>query len=293
MTYQLRRALLFIPGDSQRKLEKGAGLGVDTLILDLEDGVALNQKEEARHVIQEALQMLDFGRSEKLVRINPVGSGLEIDDLEKTIAGHPDGYVIPKVEEGAQIIQINDWLAMQEHERGWEPGKIRLFVYIESALAIVNLREIASSTNRLAGLMFGGGDFASNIGAIRTPESYEIFYARSATVTYAKAFGLQAFDTPFLDIENLIGLANETRQIMQMGYDGKVAIHPSHVSIIEKVFMPTPEQIEEAEALLAANEEHQRGGTGAFRFRGRMVDMPDVRAAQAIMARANASGRKP
>jgi len=283
---RVRRAMLFMPGDSHKKIEKGTTLGVDSIIMDLEDGVAFTQKAEARRVIREAIPALDFGRSERLIRINPVGSALEMDDLADTIAAHPDGYVIPKVDDATQVIQVSDWLAQAEQERGWQMGGIALFALIETARGVVNLKEIAQSSQRLAGLMFGAEDFASSIGAIRTVQGMEVFYARSAVVTYAKAFNLQAIDSPYVDIHNLDGLREETRQIMHMGYDGKLAIHPKHVSIIEEVFTPPAETVERARALITAHDEHQRGGTGVFTFEGRMIDMPMIRAAEQVLARA-------
>ena len=121
-----RRALLFMPGDSLRKIEKGAGLDVDSVIMDLEDGVAPSQKSAARETTLHALKNLDFGDSERLVRINPVKSGLEWDDLAATIEGRPDAYVIPKAERAKDIEKISRWLTTQEHKRDWPKNRIRL-----------------------------------------------------------------------------------------------------------------------------------------------------------------------
>lgn len=283
---RIRRAMLFMPGDSYKKIEKGTTLGVDAIIMDLEDGVAFTQKEEARRVIREETPALDFGRSEKLIRINPVDSGLEVDDLRGTLAARPDGYVIPKVESADQVAWVSDWLLQAEEQHQWEPGAISLFALIETARGLVNLREIAQASPRLAGLMFGAEDFASSIGAVRTPPGMEVFYARSAVVTHAKAAGLQAIDSPYVDIHNLDGLRAETHQIMQMGYDGKLAIHPRHIPIIEEVFTPPADAIERARALITAHDEHQQGGTGVFTFEGRMIDMPMIKAAEQVLARA-------
>src|SRR5690349_1507628 len=139
---QIRRALLFMPGDDRHKIEKGAGLGVDSIIMDLEDGVALNNKSAARATIAAALRELNFGRAEKLVRINPVGSGLEADDLAATLPAQPDGYVIPKVESAAQIQEIAARLDNAEHKYEWPHESIRLLPIIETALGVVNLRDI-------------------------------------------------------------------------------------------------------------------------------------------------------
>jgi len=283
---RLRRALLFMPGDSPRKIEKGAASGVDSIIMDLEDGVALNQKEAARQGILEALQNLDFGRSEKLVRINPIGSGLEEDDLAQTIAGQPAGYVIPKVEKAKHIEKVSMWLDAEERKRGWQVGSVRLFAIIESARGVVNLKDIAKASKRLEALLFGAEDLTASLGGVRRPDAPELAYARSAVLIHAKAYSLQAIDTPYVEMDNLEGLAAETQTIMHMGYDGKLAIHPKHIPVIVAAFNPSAAEVEKARALIAAHEAHQKSGAGVFSFEGKMVDMPIIRAAEQVLLRA-------
>jgi citrate lyase beta subunit len=254
--------------------------------MDLEDGVAFSQKDAARQTIHQALQTLDFGKTEKLVRINPVGSALEIDDLKGTIDGKPDGYVIPKVESLEHVRLVDLWLSDQEQLHNWEIGGIKLFALIESAMGMVNIQEITQSSSRLQALMFGAEDLAGSIGAVRSPAMSEVSAARSLVVIYAKAYNLQAIDTPYVDIYNLDGLKAEAEVARQMGYDGKLAIHPSHLPIIEAVFTPSAEEVEKAKKLINAFDGHQAGGTGVFVFEGRMVDMPMIRAARNVLARA-------
>lgn len=286
----IRRALLFMPGDSRSKIEKGITLGVDSIIMDLEDGVALNNKPAARATIAAALRELDFGRSERLVRINPVGGGLHIADLEATVSARPDGYVIPKVEDAQQVQVVSAWLSHAETAHGWQPRSIRLIAIVETARGVINLREIAGSDPRLVALAFGAEDLAGDMGAVRTPEGWEGFYARSAVVLHAKAFGLQAIDTPFVRLDDDAGLEKETRFAAQMGYTGKLAIHPKQIAPINAVFTPTEEEIEAAKRLIHAHDTHQAAGTGVFELDGRMIDMPMIRAAQAVLARARAAG---
>lgn len=286
----IRRALLFMPGDSRSKIEKGITLGVDSIIMDLEDGVALNNKPVARATTAAALRELDFGRSERLVRINSVESGLHIADLEATVRARPDGYVIPKVEDALQVQVVSAWLAHAEAAHGFEPRSICLIAIVETARGVVNLREIAESDSRLVALAFGAEDLAGDIGATRTPEGWEGFYARSAVVLHAKACGLQALDSPFVQLDDDAGLEKETRFAAQMGYTGKLAIHPKQIAPINAVFTPTQKEIEAAKRLIHAHDTHQAAGTGVFELDGRMVDMPMVRAAQAVLARARAAG---
>lgn len=286
----LRRAVLFMPGDSLRKIEKAISLGVDSIVMDLEDGVALSQKDAARGTVLSALQTLDFGHCERLVRVNPVGSDLLMADLDATIAGRPDGYVIPKIDFDEQLHAVAEYLALEERRRGWPEGGIRLLPIVETALGVMNVREIALADPRVAALLFGAEDLAGDMGAIRTRASWEVFYARGALVTAAKACRIQAIDQVFFDLEDMAGFAAECQFGRQMGYDGKMTIHPRQVEPAQRAFAPSAEEIEQAQRILAAYAEQQAAGVGAFALDGRMVDMPVVRAAENVTARAAAAG---
>jgi citrate lyase beta subunit len=288
-----RRSALFVPGDSLRKLNKATQLGADSVIMDLEDGVALNRKEEARRTVAEALQTLDFGRAERLVRVNPPDSEAFAADLHVTLEGRPDGYVIPKVETVGQVQVLSHHLAKTEYLRNWPSGSIRLLAMIETAQGVMNLKEIAQAGRRLEALVFGAEDLARDIGGRRTRAGWEVFYGRSAVVTAAAAYGLQALDMVFTDLNDLAGLEEECAFGRQLGYDGKTAIHPRQVEIINRVFAPSPEEIEQARRIVAANEAHQASGVGAFELDGQMVDMPIVRAAEQVLARARLVGLIP
>lgn len=293
MVTKIRRALLFMPGDDRKKIEKGASMDVDSVIMDLEDAVALNHKAEARAVTSVALREVNFGNTERLVRINPVvdDPSLWFHDLQETIESHPDGYVLPKVEHAEQIQRVAVHLTLAERKYGWMEGSIRLLAILETALGIVNMKDISDADPRLCALIFGAEDLAGDIGAIRTPDGWEVFYARSKLVIFAKAKGLQAIDTPFIDLgTDDTMLRSDTEQALYMGFTGKLAIHPRQVPVIQKAFTPTPEQIERAKALIAAHDDHQAHSEGVFAFEGRMVDMPMVRSAQAVLARARAAG---
>lgn len=287
---RLRRALLFMPGDNMKMIRKGAALHVDAVIMDLEDGVALSQKAAARQTVLRALQdnELDFGSTERLVRTNPVGTAAFAADIADTVAGMPHGYVLPKVEDVSHIADAAVVLAEQEVRLGVVPGTIHLVAIIETALGIVNLRDIASAAGRLVALAFGAEDYAGSVGAVRTVESTEVLFARSALVAHAKAFGLQALDTPYVDLHNADGLLADAKLAHQLGYDGKLAIHPRQLDAIVAAFAPTEAQIAAAKALIAAHDAHQAKGTGVFSYEGRMVDMPMIRAAERVLRLAGA-----
>lgn len=289
---KIRRTMLFMPGDSRRKIEKGAAMDVDSIIMDLEDAIALTQKDVARHSVAAALREVDFGRSEALVRINQIISGwIYEQDIAVTVDARPAGYVLPKVEDAEQVKHVSEILTEAEQRNRWPLGSIKLFAIIETAKGIVNLKEIASSDKRLEALIFGAEDLAGDIGAIRTEDGYEVFYARSAVVIHAKAFGLQAIDTVYIDFSAAPEkLKAETVTIRKMGYTGKLAIHPKQVAPIQEVFTPSTEEIEAAKNMVEAFNAQQASGKGVFEYEGKMIDMPMIRAATNILQFAKACG---
>lgn len=280
-----RRSLLFMPGDSMRKIEKAASWDVDTIIMDMEDGVAQNRKAEARQTIAEALGKLEFGGRERLVRLNHISTGLVSDEIAATVGGRPDGYIMPKAEDAADLDAVDRLITQAEHAHGLPPHAIRLFVMIETALSVMNLREIARATPRLEGLIFGAEDLAGDMGSVRTLAAWEVFYARSAVVTAAVAYKLQAFDMVFTDFSDPARLETESSFARQLGYTGKTCIHPNQTPIVNRVFSPSPAEVEHAQRLVDAFAQQQAAGAGAFTFDGKMVDMPMLRAAEKVLAR--------
>jgi citrate lyase beta subunit len=286
-----RRALLYTPGDDLHKIHKAISLDVDSICMDIEDGVAANRKDKARTTIGEALHSLTFGRSERLVRINPVGSGLEIQDLAEVLSARPDGIVIPKVEYGEQVRWISAQISVAEKDNAWPYGELCLLAQVETALGVVNLQQIASADFRLQGLIFGAEDLAGDTGAIRTREGWEIFYARSAVVTHAAAFDLEAIDQVYTDLNDIEGLIHEAQQGMQMGYSGKQIIHPDQVKPVQEAFTPSDDAIAQAMRLIDSFSSHQEPGQGAFALDGKMVDAPAIKSARRILERARAAGK--
>jgi citrate lyase beta subunit len=198
--------------------------------------------------------------------------------------------VLPKVE-SAEAVQ---WLAAQievvEERQGWPAGEIGIVAMVETARGVVNLREICSASDRLQALIFGAEDLAGDIGATRTPEAWEVFYARSAVVTHAAAHGLQAIDMVYLDYRDSAGLAREAAEGARLGYVGKQAIHPAQIEPIQAAFTPSAAAIAHAQRVVAAAQAQQAAGFGAFALDGKMVDAPVVKAAETVLARARAAG---
>ena len=190
-------------------LFRSTTLGVDSICMDMEDGTAANKKAEARAVIAQAMKELDFGKSERCIRINGVGSGLEKRDLAAALATNPDSIVVPKIESAEQVKWVSEHIETYELTSKLNIGTIRLLVGVETAKGIMNLREIAEADKRLEAIIFGGEDFAASVGATRTKEATELLYARQATVTACAANDLQALDIVFIDFKDLEGLRAE------------------------------------------------------------------------------------
>jgi citrate lyase subunit beta-like protein len=285
-----RRALLYMPGDDWEKITKALSLDVDCICMDMEDGVSLNRKTKARHTVAKALSELGFGRSEKLARINAIGSGLEEDDIQAVLPHSPDGLVIPKVESLEQIQWGSEIIESAELANGWTLNSIRMLVGVETAKGILNLKEIASHP-RLDGIIFGGEDFAASIGATRTDSSIELLYARQAVVTACAAYGLQAIDIVTIDFKDIERVRREADFGSLLGFSGKQVVHPNQVTPVQSAFTPSDESIAYAKSLVEAFKSHQQEGWGAFAMDGKMIDMPLVKNAQKVLERAKAAGR--
>ena len=286
-----RRALLYMPGDDRRKIEKATTLGVDCICMDMEDGVAIVRKQEARAVIAQAMKELDFGRSERCIRINSFGSGFEKFDLAAAVATNPDAIVVPKVETPQQVREISEYIEMYELSAKMEVGTIRMLIGVETAKGILNLKEIAGADRRLDAIIFGAEDYAASIGATRTKEGTEVLYARSAIVSVCAANEMQAIDMVYIDFRDSEGLRLEAEEGARLGFSGKQIIHPGQVEPVQAAFTPSDEAIEYAQRVVRAFAASQKEGKGAFALDGKMIDMPLLKNAQKVLDRARAAGK--
>lgn len=280
-----RRALLYMPGDNWKMITKSITLGVDSICMDMEDGTAINKKAEARATIAKALQELDFGASEKLARINSIGSGWEKEDIAAVLPYHPDGIVIPKVESFEQVEWAGKIIEDAELKNGWQVNSIRILIGVETAKGILNLREIAAHP-RLDAIIFGGEDFAASIGAIRTKDAVELLYARQAVILACAAYDLQAIDIVTIDYKDLDALKVESEFGAKLGFSGKQIIHPNQVQVVQEAFTPSDEAIAYAKRIIETFEASQKEGKGAYSLDGKMIDMPLLKNAQKVLARA-------
>jgi citrate lyase subunit beta-like protein len=286
-----RRALLYMPGDDRRKIEKATTLGVDCICMDMEDGVAVTRKTEARAVIAQAMKELIFGESERCIRINSIGSGLEAFDLAAALAADPDAIVVPKIESAEQVKWVSKHIERYEQSSNQDAGSVRLLVGVETARGILNLKEIAEADKRLEALIFGAEDYAASVGARRTKEATEVLYARQAVVTACAANDLQAIDMVFIDFRDEEGLHAEAEQGAGFGFSGKQIIHPNQVAVVHEAFTPSDEAIRYAVRVIETFEESQHQGKGAYALDGKMIDMPLLKNAQKVLDRARAAGK--
>ena len=280
-----RRALLYMPGDNWKMITKSVTLGVDSICMDMEDGTAVNKKAEARATIARALQELDFGKSERLARINSVGSGWEKDDIEAVLPFHPDGIVIPKVESFEQVEWAGRIIEDAELRHGWKVNSIRILIGVETAKGIMNLKEIAVHP-RLDAIIFGGEDFAASIGAVRTKDAIELLYARQAVIVACAANDLQAIDIVTIDYKDIEALRAESEFGARLGFVGKQIIHPAQVEPVQKAFTPGDEAVAYAKRIIETFEASQKEGKGAYSLDGKMIDMPLLRNAKKVLERA-------
>ncbi len=287
-----RRSLHFVPGGQERMIAKALTLPADGLILDLEDAVPPDRKVETRPIVLRWLSELDFGGRERWVRMNPIATGLGVADLEATIAGRPEGYVVPKPRHAGDIREIAQILDRLEHRHGLPNGSTRLvLIATETPEGLLNIREVATASPRIVTVSWGIEDLSAAMGLPRVRDAEGRYldiprYARVMCSIVASAAGLDAMDTVYTDIADLAGLRRECEEAVAMGFSGKISIHPSQIEVINDVFTPDPAVVAEARELVAAFEEHRRRGAYAFRFKGQMVDAPHLTRAQKIIARA-------
>ena len=273
---RFRRSRLYLPGN-QPKLFINAGLHKpDGIILDLEDSVSPQEKDAAQLLVRNALRSVDFYGAERMVRINQLPRGIE--DLKFVVPHNVHVILIPKCESAEDVLSVKE-----ETDKIRKAHKIRKKIYfmpiIESAKGILNAYEIASASQDVCAIAIGLEDYTADIGAQRTNEGKESFYARSALVNAAKAAGVQAIDTVFSDVNDMEGLRASVLEAKSLGFDGKGCIHPRQIKVVHEAFAPTEEEIEKAKKIVAAFEEAKEKGLGVVSLGSKMIDPPVVKRA--------------
>lgn len=281
------RSMLFVPGDSEKKLAKGAGVGADALILDLEDAVAAARRPVAREMIREYLKSADRSRSELWVRMNPLDSADSLRDIAAVVSAKPDGIALPKCNGPDDVLQLSHWLDVLEVEHGIEQGSIAICaIATETAAAPFTLGQYKGAP-RLRILTWGAEDLAAALGASSNKDAagnYTAPYvlARSLCLFGAHAAGVQGLDTVQPDFRNPTRLREECNDARRDGFLGKIAIHPDQVAVINECFTPSAEEIAHAQAVIDAFRANPDAGT--LSLDGKMIDMPHLKQAERLMS---------
>ncbi|HEX4743731.1 MAG TPA: CoA ester lyase [Candidatus Limnocylindria bacterium] len=271
------RSWLFVPAlRAPEWLPKARATGTDAIIVDLEDATAPEEKERAREVVRG----LSLGGDSPwiFVRVNASPERLLAPDLEAAIASRAAGIVLPKVSGPEAIARVPD-------------GVRAILVMIENARGVLRALEIADSDGRVAGLAFGGEDLSADLGTARTREPGEFATARSIVALAAAAAGVSAVDTPWLDIADPDGAGREARAARQLGFSGKLVIHPSHVGPVNAAFTPDERESDRARRIIEAFDAAVAAGSGIAKLDGRMIDLPVVIAARRVLAQAERGRR--
>lgn len=289
----LYRSFLFAPGNRPRFVEKVAHCGADAVILDLEDAVPIAEKGATRHAVRDALPAIT--NCPVYVRINPLVAAASFSqaigaaDLDAIVCADLAGVILPKTETASDALQAESILHGLEQARGLTPGAIDLIPIIETARGVHHAFEIADAGTRIRRLAFGAGDFTRDIGVRWSRREVECQYARSALVIASRAAGIEApLDTVWIEIRDLRGLTRSARLAKQLGFQGKMAIHPTQVEPVNIAFSPTLDEIESAKRVVAAFEAAEAAGEASVQLDGQMIDYPIVESAQRILDMADA-----
>lgn len=277
------RSLLFIPGNRPNMLEKGFAAKADALVPDLEDSVPINEKTKAREVAAGFLPKLAQAGRTLIPRVNSLDTGWLEQDLAAMVGPHVYGVSVGKIQDPEDIVAIGKILDGLEKKAGLEQGSVRIVPWIETARAIVKLYDICVSSPRIIGVALGAEDLTTDMGIERREDDAEIEYASNVLCVAARAADVLAFDTPYFQFRDSEGLRRDALEAKRCGFKGKFAIHPAQIDIINDVFSPSAADIEHARRVVSAFEEAQRRGRGSTSLDGKVIDVPVVKRARALL----------
>ena len=281
---ELFRSLHFVPGNRRDMLQKARSFDADVLIADLEDSVPVAEKVAARDIVQEMAPNLS-GRGQKImVRLNPLDTGLTVDELAAVTGHHLYGISVGKVESPWHIQEYDRLVGILESREGMEPGHIKIIPWIESAKGVMRALDIAIASPRVVALGFGAEDYAKDVEVQRTESGEEVYLPRSMIPVIAKAADIVALDAVYVQFRDIEGLRKDAEVGLRLGYKGKFSIHPAQLEIINTVFSPWPEDVEYARRVVQAWDQAQAEGKGACSLDGNMIDIPVVERARNLLA---------
>jgi citrate lyase subunit beta/citryl-CoA lyase len=277
------RTALFVPGTRPDRVDKALNAGADVIIIDLEDAVPLARKEETREKVREKLQ--EHGGKKTIVRVNAIGSGFCQGDLNEIIVNKLGCIMLPKVESPEHIHEIHHRLTRVEEERGMALGAVSIIPLIESGRAVQNIFRILSEKTEPARVLtaaFGAADYSLDLGIEMTKKGLELLYPRSRIAVACRAANVEPpLDTPFMiDLKDMEGLKADAMRAKQLGFQGKLCIHPNQIGPCHAIFSPTKEEIIYAEEVVQAFEEAEASGVAAIQLDGKFIDYPVVERAR-------------
>jgi citrate lyase subunit beta/citryl-CoA lyase len=286
------RTLLFVPGNQERRLDKARSIPADALILDLEDSVPLAEKNSARVMVSSSIDGLTLSGREVFVRINALSTDHTAADIKAIVIPGLSGICLPKSESADDILKADALITDAEREAKLKMGSIRLLALVETPKGIINAYEIAGASPRVFGIAFGPEDYALEMDIKRTKEGAEIYYPRVVIAVACHAAGILAIDGVYTDIRDEEGLRQEAGLARQMGFHGKLLIHPNQVSPVSQIFSPTEEEIAHARGVVEAFEAALAKGQASTSFEGRMIDAPVAERARKLLALAESIAKQ-
>ena len=287
---RLRRSMMFLNAQKPGLIKDPYIYGADSIMLDLEDAVAENQKDAARYSLYHALQEIDYRGTERVVRINGLDTPHWQEDIRVCVAGGADTIRIAKTECAQDVKTVEEHVLAAEREFGRPEGSTLLMAALESCKGVLNALEVCQASERLIGIALSGGDYTKDLQTVITGTGVELMGARQHMIMAARAAGVQCFDTVFTNLDDMEGFEKETRMIKMMGFDGKSLVNPRQISIVHEIFTPTQKEIIFAEKVVREIDEKKAQGIGVFTVDGKMIDIAFYDGARRTINLAKASG---
>ena len=288
--FRLRRTMIFLSAQKPGLIKDPLIYGADSLMLDLEDAVAENQKDAARFSLYHALKTVDYGDTEVIVRINGLDTPHWREDVRVCVAAGADGVRIAKCESAGDVIAVEKAVEAAEEEFRKEKGRTLLMAALESPKGILNAQEIAAASERMFGIAISGGDLRRTMQVSPVRGGIELNTARGLVVLAAPAAGVQCFDTVFTDLNDEEGFRAEVLLDKQMGFDGKSLVNPRQIAAVHEIYAPSEKEITAAEKIVRAVRENSAKGVGVFTVDGKMIDIAFLPGAERTIALAKACG---
>jgi citrate lyase subunit beta / citryl-CoA lyase len=287
---RLRRTMMFLPASNPGMVKDAYIYGADSIMFDLEDAVAVTEKDSARFLVYNALKTVDYGNTELVVRVNGLDTPFGREDIEAVVRAGVHVVRLPKTERKEDIHAVEAVIEEVERKCGRKIGSTKMMAAIESPIGVINAYEIATASKRLVAVALGAEDYVTNLKTKRYPDGMELLGARSQIIIAARAAGIYAIDTVYTEVDNEEGFKREVELIKQLGFDGKSVINPRQIKPVHEIYTPTPEEIKKSIAIVNAAKEAEEKGLGVISLNGKMIDKPIVDRADRVLQLAAAAG---